>query len=1118
MKLGNLEVWEDVLDESLDTQVAPELGDVISGEAHKIYTDSREFFRRTYFTDSMIQIFERLLDTFEKGGKHNLFLIYSLFGGGKTHTILAIYHAFKDPNALFDDEVLEGYPEEKKEKIKHIAERLKNVNVKIVPIYGKGHLGQPSKPLDFGAYKVRTVWGYMGHALGKYYLVENDDRNYTVPAVPTIRKLFEGQKVLLLVDEIVHYFDNLYNSRDEDDRRYAGNVAKFFDAIGTALIGTDSAMVMTLPMEKKGGIEQVEKEYNKDVVLAIWQAVTRVGGAELYSPLRTEGAIGGEIVEILKKRIFRKIEGKERIVSMYRDAYSNVEVFGRAPQLLEELSRIYPFHPEYITTLRTVVERGNLQKTRDMVRITRIVVRKLVREFEESGFAPSLIMPFHVDPTNERIKGLLFGKNPVFGDYATVLDIDLNDSKFRKFSNPELTKIVVTYIFLKTYPYDHPTPLPDFPNKDRIARAIYEHNLFEAKGWLATDIVDTMDELKKVVAFIYLNIKDEIFWFWRVANVSQMIEAKKDEILSSRLGEVHRKLEDYISRMVFKGTVGKKKKSDHKIPFFNENNILITRGPQEFQDNEDYKLQILVREEREISEDLLWRIIYTYGTGTRTYRNTVAVCYLQNGSLDPLLEIVARIMACDEVKGDIKAKYQSYGDEVVEIQSSMVKHILDQNLGQLEEQVIAAFRNVAYPQDDDVTIVPATPTSKSIVQNVYDALVSHGKIAAELGFEGFVRYLKEKANKNLEKITISFGELRRLIRSNTRLPMIEDNLLKEVIKEGVRDLRIGIKRDHRVLLKQVYRDQLPSHEESGYHLDTVKTGDLIIPAKKALNELINQLLEEEKEEVKDNKIIRIWFEVYPTPSSGEIHLRDLVEKVNGEYKVKDEYYETVLLGYIVRRYEEIIIEKPREFSLDVRPQYVEGRPGEIVEIQVSLTPLKGESFEVELEVSAGELESTGGTVPFSTVWILEIPKEKREYIITARTDGNIKKKSVTLVPKTGIIEVSELEEKHKGYQLLEIKGIKELHDFEIIPERLKGYGIGNLTIEEPYYHVTFKEFDLELLREFIKPVIDFKTLLEFEVSFNMNIVVDEEVIIDDLWIQALRPLNKKVIFRLKERE
>ena len=56
----------------------------------------------------MIQIFERLLDTFEKGGKHNLFLIYSLFGGGKTHTILAIYHAFKDPDALFDEEVLEG--------------------------------------------------------------------------------------------------------------------------------------------------------------------------------------------------------------------------------------------------------------------------------------------------------------------------------------------------------------------------------------------------------------------------------------------------------------------------------------------------------------------------------------------------------------------------------------------------------------------------------------------------------------------------------------------------------------------------------------------------------------------------------------------------------------------------------------------------------------------------------------------------------------------------------------------------------------------------------------------------------------------------------------------------
>ncbi|MCD6143899.1 DUF499 domain-containing protein [Thermococcus sp.] len=1114
VKLDVFEIWDDVMDESLDKQVAPEVGDVVSGKAHKIYTDPREFFRRTYFTDSMLDIFERLLDTFEKGGKNNIFLIYSLFGGGKTHTIIALYHAFKDPDALLDEEVLKGYSPEKRERVQKIAERLKSVNIKILPIYGKGKIGQPSNPLDFGAYKVKTVWGYLGHSLGKYYLVEPYDNNYTAPDVDTLRELFKGQKILLLVDEIAHHVDNLYKSGNEDDRRYAGNVAKFLDVLGTALIGTDSAMALTLPMEKEG--EKVEKEYDKEVVLALWQAVTRVGGAELHAPLRTEGATGGEIVEVLKKRIFRKVEGEDRMLSIYRDVYSNEEVFGKAPYLVEELSRTYPFHPQYIAVLRTIVERGKLQKTRDVLRITRIVVRKLVREFEDTGFAPSLIMSFQIDPRDEKLKGLLFGKNRNLMNYSTVLDVDLAKSKFEKFSNPELAEVIVRYIFLATYPYNQPRPLPNFPTKERIARVVYEHNLFEKRGWLPTDIVDIVNELKKGGRFIYLNIKDEFLWFWHVANVSQMVEAKTSEILEGCRGDVLARLEDYIARMVFKGTIaGKRKKEKHVIPFFKKTNIVITSTPQEFHDSEDYKLQILVREASEVDTDTLWNIIYKVGVGTRTYKNTIVVCYLQEKTLETLLEKTARVMACEEVKGDIKAMYQEYGEDVVEIQTSMVKQIQDQSLGELEEFSVGAFVKVAYPYDDKVSIIQATPTSKSIVQNVYDALVSNGKIAEELSFDGLAHYLKEKAEIDLEKSTLLFGELRRRIRSNSRLPMIADKLLKEAVIEGVKDLRIGIKRGEKVLFKQVYRDEVPLHEEMGYPIDTVKDSDLMLPARKALNELVNQLLSEEKEEVKEDKIIRVWFEVYLTPSSEGILLRDCVEEINGEYKVKEEYYNTLLTGYIARKYEEIVIRSEQEFSIKVSPSRVEGKPGTLVEIKVEIKPLKGENFKVELEASAGELESSKGVIPFSTNWVLEMPEEKMEYWIKARADGNIKEAKVVLVPRTDIEEVSELKPEHKGSKLLGINGIKDLGDFERIPEHLEGYATGELTVNEPSYHVEFDEIELGLLREFIKPVIDFRTVLELNVSVNMDIKPNKEIVIDDWWIEALRPLNRKVIFKIK---
>lgn len=223
MKFGPYEVWEDVLDESFDSQVAPELGDVYTGEAPEIYRDPKEFFKRTYFTDATVEILKRILDTFEGKERRNIFLIYSLFGGGKTHLLLTLYHAFKTPEALEDPEVLEGYIPEKRETIRELAERIKLLgeSVKVVPVYGKGRVGQPSIPLDVGPYSVKTIWGYIAHSLGKYSIVEKNDKNLTVPDIETLRDLFRGEKVLLLIDEIADYVDNLYNSGAEEDRRYA---------------------------------------------------------------------------------------------------------------------------------------------------------------------------------------------------------------------------------------------------------------------------------------------------------------------------------------------------------------------------------------------------------------------------------------------------------------------------------------------------------------------------------------------------------------------------------------------------------------------------------------------------------------------------------------------------------------------------------------------------------------------------------------------------------------------------------------------------------------------------------------------------------------------------------
>lgn len=1124
MKLGSFEVWEDVMDESLDMQVAPELGDVVSGSAPKIYTDSREFFRRTYFTDSMLNILGRLLDTFDGKEKSNIFLIYSLFGGGKTHTLLTIYHAFKNPDAMLDSEVLKGHSFEKQEKIKEMAERIKQLgDVKLVPIYGKGRIGQPSKPLELPPHRIRTIWGYIAHYLGKFSIVEDYDRTATIPEVEVLRELFKGEKVILLVDEIADYFDNLYNSGSEDDRRYAKNVDNFFDRLSTALLGSGSAMIMTLPMEKKEGFMEVEKEYNKDVVLAIWSAVSRVGGSELYSPLTVTGR-SNEVVEVLKKRIFKDIneEKRAKVLNKLRSVLSNTEIFGHVQHLNEELMRTYPFHPEYVEVLKTIIERTGLQRTRDMLRITRIVVRELVKEYQETGFAPSVVMPYHINLENEKIKGMLFGKNEAFIDYATIVNTDLKDLNLKGFKIPELVKIILEYVLLKTYPFDSPVPLPGFPTPELIARGIYELNLFERNGWIPADIKDTIEEIATSVRFIYLNKKDGVFWFWRVANVAQMVDSKTRELLELRLGEVWNNLVNYAERMIKKRkglSKGRGAKIEDHVTFFREQNILVTKEPQEFQDTPEYKLQVLVRDD--VDERVLRRIIFAYGNGTRTYRNTIVVCFPVEGSFDHLLETTARVMACNEVIHDIKVKYGQFGEDVVKIQMSMVNDIQNKALEDLETQIVNSFRKVAYPEENDVKIIKAQSTSKSVVENVYSALVGAAKIVDEFEFEWLVNMLKDIGVEVLRAEGYPVSEIISIIRTNTRLPMIEDKSITEAIKNAVFELKIGIERSGEIFFKKVYHE-IPETEEVGNPPSTIKPNDLILPRDFALNKQVCSLIQNEKEFVvpKGDKdyLVKVWYEV---SSSGlEIPLKNLVIAENGECKVKDEYFDTVLWGYIVEKREEIPVTEG-EFELEIEASQIREKPGKPVELNVLVKPIGREPFTVKLSVTHGELNSYEVNLengrPIEVVWTILMPEKKTVATIEGRSHKRTRYKDITLIPEIGpeFIKTDELKEEHKGMLLTAILDIEDVDTLNMIPDQLKGIVSGSLRIEKPLWESRFEGIDREVfafLAQQLEEFLESKALLQ--VDFTLN----KEALIDDLMFEKLRMLNGKVRFRMKKGE
>lgn len=1118
MKFGPYEVWEDVLDESFDSQVAPELGDVYTGEAPEIYRDPKEFFKRTYFTDATVEILKRILDTFEGKERRNIFLIYSLFGGGKTHLLLTLYHAFKSPEALEDPEVLEGYVPEKRETIIELAKRIKLLGerIKVVPVYGKGKIGQPSIPLNVGPYSVNTIWGYIAHSLGRYYIVERNDKNLTVPDIETLRDLFKGEKVLLLIDEIADYVDNLHNSGAEEDRRYAENVDNFIDRLSSALSNSTSSMVITLPMTEEGGNLRTQEEYNHRVVKALWDAVRRVGGAYSYTPVRTDK--NDELVDVLKKRIFKNVDPdiRRRTLERIRSETNDVEIFGHEG-LTPEMTRTYPFHPEYIQVLRTIIEKTDLQRTRDMIRITRITVRNLIDRYEREGFAPAIILPIHIDLTNDRIRGMLFGEKSKFADYASIIDTELvNDEKYRAFRHPELARMILTYVFLRTYPFDAPTPLNGFPALTSISRAIYDPETFSKKQWIPADIKDTVEEIESHPHFVFLNRKDGVFWFWRVANVTKMVDSKTEELIESSYGEIWNQLVKYVDRLVrekksIATTRGRGSIIEEHVRFFQQ--VIVSKEPQELFDNEMYKLFVLVSED--VDEKLLKGIMFQIGSGSKAYKNTVVVCYPIPGTMKHLIATTARDMACQRVMDAVKEMYGNYGEDVVEIQLNQLRDIKNRSLEELENQIVSSFRKVAYPVKDGIDIADATASSKSVVENVYSALKGKGKIVEEFDFIEFANWLKNNIDIDILKPEGYYvSKLREIICSNPSVPLVDFENLKKSLKEAVRKLKVGLERKGKILFKRIYSEISAFAEERGVEISSVELDDIILPANEALRRQVCDLLKQEKDEIRDGKRYRVWYEIYLPSSEVSERLKNLVTVENKECRITDE--EAVMWGLILEKKEEVEIKKG-EFDLEVARISVEGKPGEKVEIPVRLTAF--DDTGIELSSEYGELSNQSVFLrkneSFEILWLLTIPSEKRGVKIEAKSGEKTVSKEIVLVPKveSSVLETNILDETHKGMFLVSVRSIRDLDTLKSLPENFDGVVSGRLETEKPEWKIQFSETDRKTF-EYVASELE--ELLGTKASLDVNFRLSEPRIINDLIFEKLKPLNGKVSFILKK--
>ena len=189
---GNLKPWREVVNPHKDVasgryqqaEFAADLWQVHLGEGSDEYRKPVEFFRRTYLTHSLNQMLVGAVQRLGGQGGDPVVQLQTNFGGGKTHSMLALYHLFSDvPQGELAgiDEVLKEAGMSRPPKVNRVV----LVGNKISP-------GNPVTKSDGTV--VRTLWGelawQLGYAAGglkeakkAFQRIQADDEKATSPAM-----------------------------------------------------------------------------------------------------------------------------------------------------------------------------------------------------------------------------------------------------------------------------------------------------------------------------------------------------------------------------------------------------------------------------------------------------------------------------------------------------------------------------------------------------------------------------------------------------------------------------------------------------------------------------------------------------------------------------------------------------------------------------------------------------------------------------------------------------------------------------------------------------------------------------------------------------------------------
>ena len=385
----------EVLKGDLDDAIfAADFGHLIAGKAPKVYSDPKTFFRNTHPAQQLCKVvqavFQRLTTKKEGGAAVRL---STGFGGGKTHTLMAMWHLANNiGDASLGTELLPAAGRPPSVKVAAV-----DASAAGTPVFAR-----------HGKRQVHSLWAELAWQLGDekglkaFAAVDDAERQ---PDDTLIDRMFPAGPVLILLDELVIYMSTLSERGQNNLLAFLG---KLISAVGKR---PQTVLVITDPARQLAYAQQSAQLAQK------LQATAARFDDILGRKMTDFDPIGKEAAKVIARRLFDSIDpaAAQAASAEYNRLYQRVlqESPGRLPasagsaDYAERIVECYPFHPRLLDTAQDRLGAlPEFNKSRGTLRL----FARILRDVWEGGADLSLITAGDIRWSSPRIQADLLSR------------------------------------------------------------------------------------------------------------------------------------------------------------------------------------------------------------------------------------------------------------------------------------------------------------------------------------------------------------------------------------------------------------------------------------------------------------------------------------------------------------------------------------------------------------------------------------------------------------------------------------------------------------------------------------------------------------------------------------